>query len=93
MAIGDKIRMLRRQRDWTQNELANKLGFHPQDLTRWERNKVKPRTSTLARLAELFEVCMDELSAQNGSQEPHLHLKTILQAMIAHHQVRNIVTC
>lgn len=74
MPLGDKLRKLRKERDWTQQQLAEKLGVHGRDITRWEKNKVKPRATTLAKLAEVFDVTVEELTLDNGS----LRLDTVI---------------
>jgi transcriptional regulator with XRE-family HTH domain len=63
MTIGEKIRMLRKDRGWSQIELAEKLAVKPQNISRYEKGHVQPRESTLAMFAEVFEVPVSELSS------------------------------
>jgi transcriptional regulator with XRE-family HTH domain len=63
MTIGEKIRMLRKDRGWSQIELAEKLAVKPQNISRYEKGHVQPRESTLALFAEVFEVPVSELSS------------------------------
>ncbi|HEY3997370.1 MAG TPA: helix-turn-helix transcriptional regulator [Candidatus Xenobia bacterium] len=60
-ALGHKIAELRRKRKWTQTELAQKLGVHMQNVTRWETNRIRPSEATLVKMSEVFGVNMDEL--------------------------------
>ena len=55
------IRELRKQHDWTQVELANRLGVTPSTVYNWERGNWEPRASQLRQLATLFGVRMDEI--------------------------------
>lgn len=65
IAIGETVSRLRGERGWTQKELAEKLGMHPNHVSRLEKDKMQPRRSTLERLAEVFEVDIHEL--QDGT--------------------------
>ncbi|MBE6883669.1 MAG: helix-turn-helix transcriptional regulator [Ruminococcaceae bacterium] len=60
-SVGRKIAELRRKRDMTQMELADKLGISFQAVSNWERGNSMPDISKLPELAELFEVTIDEL--------------------------------
>jgi transcriptional regulator with XRE-family HTH domain len=62
MTIGDKIRTLRKDRGWTQEELAKKLGVKPQNISRYEKGRVQPRESTLAIFAEIFALPLAEFT-------------------------------
>ncbi|MCA9795221.1 MAG: helix-turn-helix transcriptional regulator [Candidatus Eremiobacteraeota bacterium] len=43
--------------------------MHPAHVSRWERGHMQPGSSTLARLAEVFEVSVDEL-VSSQEEEP-----------------------
>lgn len=68
MALGDKIASLRKQRGWTQDILAEKVGVHHNHVSRWENSRMRPATKTLRKLAALFSVSLDELI--NDEQPP-----------------------
>ena len=71
--LGDKIARLRKQRGWTQGELAEKIFVHPRHVTRLERNKMKPSEATLARLVEVFGIQPEDIMpAQNEARLPDL---------------------
>ncbi|MFN8609163.1 MAG: helix-turn-helix transcriptional regulator [Vulcanimicrobiota bacterium] len=59
--IGQKIRKLRRDRDWTQQELGEKAGVNFRNLTHYESGRLKPGLKILSRLAEVFQVPLDSL--------------------------------
>lgn len=78
--LGQKISNLRKQRGWTQQELAEKISVHSNHITRLERDKMKPSSGTLTQLVEVFSISPEELidtqpSFQDLSQDPQL-LKT-----------------
>lgn len=53
---------LRKRRGWTQIDLARELGTRVRNAVGlWECDKVSPSVDTLCRLANVFEVTMDDL--------------------------------
>ncbi|MDR0906324.1 MAG: helix-turn-helix domain-containing protein [Oscillospiraceae bacterium] len=67
--IGQKIRALRRERDLTQEELAELLGVSVQAVSKWETGGGMPDISQLPPLASVFGVSADELLGINVADE------------------------
>ena len=61
--IGRLIFQLRRERGWTQKDLAEKTEMHPNHVSRMEKDKMQPRRSTLEKIAEVFEIGVEDLLA------------------------------
>lgn len=59
--MGQKIRKLRRERDWTQQELGERAGINFRNLTHYEGGRLKPGLKILSRLAEVFQVPLESL--------------------------------
>ena len=59
--LGTRIADLRHKRGLKQDELAEMLGISPQAISKWENDAACPDISLLPRLAEIFEVSVDEL--------------------------------
>lgn len=59
--IGSTIRKLRKEKDITQEELAELLGVTSQAVSKWESGAGLPDISQLVPLANVFEVPMDTL--------------------------------
>ena len=59
--IGSMIRKLRKEKDITQEELAELLGITSQAVSKWESGAGLPDISQLVPLANVFEVPMDAL--------------------------------
>ena len=74
--IGEKIRLLRKKNDVTQDKLAYHLGVTPQAVSRWESGVCYPDMNYLPAIADYFSVTMDELLAQSDfvSLLPSSHL-------------------
>ncbi len=66
--LSETIKRLRREKEWTQEELATSLGVSFQAVSRWENAQSYPDIEFLPKLAALFGVSMDALfgmDAQN----------------------------
>ena len=61
MSIGNTIKKLCRDRNITQEQLAEMLGLSTNAVSQWERNKTAPDISHLPILANIFEVSADVL--------------------------------
>ena len=61
MNIGKNIFTLRREKRWTQAELAEKLGVSDQTVSKWENGQTAPDVSQFPVLARLFGVSIDRL--------------------------------
>ncbi len=59
MSIGTNIKKLRRERDITQEQLAELLHLTPSAISQWETDRVLPDISYLPKLANLFRVSAD----------------------------------
>lgn len=59
--MGSKISVLRKERGMTQAELAEKMNVTDKAVSKWERNLSCPEVNSLPRLAEIFDISVDEL--------------------------------
>ena len=67
--IGEKIRLLRKKNDVTQDMLADQLGVTPQAVSRWESGVCYPDMNYLPLIADYFSVSMDELLCYSSLQK------------------------
>lgn len=68
-SVGEQIHKLRKDRGWTQEILAEKLGVTKRLISRWETERNRPSARTLRRVAELFGAELDGLL--EGRSEGH----------------------
>ncbi len=61
LSLGDNIRRLRRARDLTQEQLADRLGVTYQSVSRWENCTAYPDIELLPAISDVFSVSVDEL--------------------------------
>ncbi|MGN0484658.1 MAG: helix-turn-helix domain-containing protein [Lachnospiraceae bacterium] len=66
--IGEKIRELRIKSGLTQRDLAEALKVVPQAVSRWEHMEADPSVELLPKLADIFEVTIDELFGRENTK-------------------------
>lgn len=59
--LGGRIGAMRREKGWTQLELADKMGVTDKAVSKWERDICWPDTASLPKLAALFGLTIDQL--------------------------------
>ena len=65
MQIGNKLKELRISEGLTQQELSVRLGISRVNYTRYETYKVRPDYETLIKLADFYNVSLDEIFDRN----------------------------
>ena len=82
--IGENLRKLRREKDLTQEQLAELLGVTFQSVSRWETDATMPDVTSLIGLARVFDCSTDDLLGLNNIKKDeifahvHSHLYDIL---------------
>ena len=61
MEFNEKLQLLRKQLEMTQEQLAEKLFVSRTAVSKWESGKGYPNIDSLRNLAEFFSVSIDEL--------------------------------
>ena len=59
--IANRLVNLRKEKGFSQEQLAEKIGVSRQAVSKWERSEASPDTDNLIMLARLYEVSLDEL--------------------------------
>jgi len=60
-AMGERILRLRKRWQWSQGELAERLGVTRERVGNWERGENAPPVEALVALGEVLRVSVDEL--------------------------------
>ena len=68
MKLSEKIKQLRKKKNWTQEKLANKIGLQRKQIWLYENDEAKPSFETLQNLAEVFGVPADFLVSEIDEQ-------------------------
>lgn len=69
MTFGAKLSKLRKDNNYTQEQLAGLLGVSRQSISKWESDVAYPETDKLIRLSELFQCSLDYLLKDGTRQE------------------------
>ena len=64
--LAKRLKELRKERNWTQQKLAEKAGLSFNAITKIEQGAAKhPTLKTLLKLADTFEISLDALIGRN----------------------------
>ena len=77
--LGERITTLRKNRNLSQEALAEQVGVSRQAISKWERDEALPDIYNLTTLAEIFGITLDELI--KGSDEAGASKKPVLAAL------------
>ena len=66
--IWNRIKVLRAERDWTQADLANKVGISRQAVISIEKYKYTPSLELAFKIAEAFGVSINEVFEHRGGE-------------------------
>lgn len=61
MTFGEKLQYLRKEKNWTQEQLAGQIGISRQALSKWEQSTATPDTEHVVRISQLFGISTDAL--------------------------------
>lgn len=61
MEFNNKLYELRKQKGFSQEELANRLNVSRQTISKWEVGESTPDMEKLIAISDLFEISLDEL--------------------------------
>lgn len=61
MSLGKSLKNQREKRNWSQKYVAERVGITNTVLSNYERDYRDPDTETLTKLADLYEVSIDDL--------------------------------
>ena len=77
-AFGRRVKALRKDKRWTQKELAAKVGVRYSQLNKYESGLHAPPPETLLELAGALDATTDYLLAGDTSEEVPLHSPRLL---------------
>lgn len=64
IAFGNRVRELRKERNWSQEKLAENSGLHPNYIGMVERGERNPSLLNIVKIASTFELDLSELLKQ-----------------------------
>ena len=69
--FADKLKELRKENEWTQKELADRLQITRASVASWETNRAEPSLTDLCRIAALFDESTDYLLGRTDQRKPY----------------------
>jgi len=72
VTFGEKLSKLRKENNYTQEQLADILGVSRQSISKWESNIAYPETDKLIKMGKLFECSMDYLLNEEVTEKQGL---------------------
>ena len=103
MQVGKKVAQLRKLRDWTQEQLAQKMNVHKSHVSRWENGQMSLKLETLEKLAEVLETNLEDLTSSAPAvpgavqlvqdyealnEDDRMVVRKVLDAMLAKQRMR-----
>jgi transcriptional regulator with XRE-family HTH domain len=81
MNLGSQLKWFRQSKNFSQEDVAQKVGVTRQAVYKWENNKSYPDIDNLILLSELYEVTIDELIKESENASENLDKKKIRMNM------------
>lgn len=70
MCLGENIRFLRTKKGYSQDDIANKLGYKSfTTIQKWESGVSEPPLKALKKLSEIFNIDMNDLATKKLSTD------------------------
>ncbi len=77
--LGEKIKKYREEKKITQVEVAEVLGVKPATVSKYEAGTLEPNIESLKKLAELFEISVDELLREDEFDVSKINILEVLR--------------
>jgi len=75
--IADNLVTLRKKNNLTQLDLANKLNYSDNTISRWERGEITPSIETLSLISEIYNIPLESLLSENVINVSKAEQKTL----------------
>ena len=73
MTVGESILSLRKSKEMSQEELAEKLCVSRQTVSLWETDQTVPTIDNLLRLKDIFGVSVDKILANDSAADKKIN--------------------
>ena len=81
--FSEKLRILRKNKEWTQAQLADALSVSESTVQKWEVDKNAPPVSEIKRLAEVFALSERPVNdGDSGFDFAQIHLRHFIRGML-----------
>ena len=80
LEIANRLQKLRKEKGYSQEQLAEALGISRQAVSKWERAESSPDTDNLICLAKLYGISLDELLSTDDMMEEIVENKDVVES-------------
>ena len=91
MSFGENLINLRKQKGWSQDDLANNLNLSRQAISKWENDTSKPDIDNIEKISKIFSVTIDDLLNNDVVKDKAVTLNVKKQEKKA--KAINIIKC
>lgn len=70
MSFGGKLKQLRQERGWSQDDLAEHARIDGRQISRYENDRVVPSVEVVVKIAKAFNVSLDYLLIDDAERRP-----------------------
>lgn len=81
MSIAARLITLRKERNLTQLEMANKVSLHVNQIRRYEACNAQPSLEALKKIALAMNITIDSLVFDDGERDPDEDLRLQFEAL------------
>jgi transcriptional regulator with XRE-family HTH domain len=81
MSIAARLITLRKERNLTQQEMADKVGLHVNQIRRYETGNAQPSLEALKKIALALNITIDSLVFDDGERDPDEDLRLQFEAL------------
>ena len=79
--LGERTRRLRREKGWTQGELARRVGIKPSRISKYENGTYQPNLATVKAIADALGTTTDHLLGCQTETGSDAQLKNLLSRL------------
>ncbi len=91
MSLGTNICFLRKQKKYTQEQFAEKMGVTRQTISRWESDEVIPELAKLIEICDIFSCKLDTLVKDKLSVQGEIYSKVRIKKVAPFRMARYVM--
>ncbi len=70
MSLGQRLKQLRKETGWSQDELAREAGIDGRQVSRYENDRVIPSVEVVIKMARAYNISLDYLLLNDVPRRP-----------------------
>ena len=70
MSLGTRLKLLRKEKGWSQDQLAAEASIDGRQISRYENDRVVPSVDVVIKIAKAYDVSLDFLLLDDGTRRP-----------------------